>query len=50
MTFTVKKPGDYDLSETLKAGWTQISPVGNNYDVPVATNGSYGAFDFGNFG
>jgi hypothetical protein len=49
VTFTVDLPGDYDLSETLQSGWTQITPVGNNYEVTVGTNGSYGPYEFVNF-
>lgn len=44
-TFTVKDPGDYTVSEVLKDGWTNISPL--SYPVTVKTGGSY-EFEFEN--
>lgn len=46
VTFTVKHPGDFTVSETLKNGWTAISSDTN--PVSVASGGTY-TFDFVNF-
>jgi hypothetical protein len=49
VTFTVKLPGDYSISEELQDGWQLITPASNNIAVTVKTGGQYGPCTFENF-
>lgn len=47
-TFSDIGPGNYDVTEEIKEGWTQTYPEGESYNFN-AVSGQNEGFDFGNF-
>jgi len=47
--FTITSPGDYSISETLKAGWTKISPTSDYIFTATSGHADVTGKDFVNF-
>ncbi len=47
ITFTIKEPGGYTVTEVLKSGWTQVGDT--SYQFTADSGGTYGPYTFVNF-